>query len=123
VNLRGYRLSVNCQSALEKVARPAGLEPASPGLEGPPSNLKNRPRHLPSLEYERLTYSRIDYLGCTVLHNDRLAAFVMRCAVAMRRGWRTEGGTYRLLCRHAKPKTRFNNEMYCAPVKTMMAAK
>jgi hypothetical protein len=34
VNLRRYRLSVNCQSALEKVARPAGLEPATPGLEG-----------------------------------------------------------------------------------------
>lgn len=34
MNLRRYRLSVNCQSALEKVARPAGLEPATPGLEG-----------------------------------------------------------------------------------------
>ena len=29
-----YRLSVICQSDLRKVARPAGLEPATPGLEG-----------------------------------------------------------------------------------------
>ena len=34
MNLRLHRLSVNCQSALEKLARPAGLEPATPGLEG-----------------------------------------------------------------------------------------
>ena len=34
MNLRRYRLSVICQSALRNVARPAGLEPATPGLEG-----------------------------------------------------------------------------------------
>jgi hypothetical protein len=34
VTLRRYGLSVICQSTGEKVARPAGLEPATPGLEG-----------------------------------------------------------------------------------------
>jgi hypothetical protein len=29
-----HRLSTNCQPTGEKVARPAGLEPATPGLEG-----------------------------------------------------------------------------------------
>jgi hypothetical protein len=29
-----YRLSVICQSDLRKLARPAGFEPATPGLEG-----------------------------------------------------------------------------------------
>ena len=34
VNSRLHRLSVDCESAPRKVARPAGLEPATPGLEG-----------------------------------------------------------------------------------------
>ena len=43
-----YRLSVICQSTGEKVARPAGLEPATPGLEGrlyEPA--RDRPRQFP----------------------------------------------------------------------------
>jgi hypothetical protein len=34
MHFRLHRLSVNCQSAIEKLARPAGLEPATLGLEG-----------------------------------------------------------------------------------------
>ena len=34
MTLRRYGLSVICQSTGAKVARPAGLEPATPGLEG-----------------------------------------------------------------------------------------
>ena len=34
MNLSIHRLSVICQSAFENEARPAGFEPATPGLEG-----------------------------------------------------------------------------------------
>jgi hypothetical protein len=34
MNLRPHRLSMDCPWQIEKVARPAGLEPAAPGLEG-----------------------------------------------------------------------------------------
>jgi hypothetical protein len=34
VNMSPYRLSMDCPWTLRKVARPAGLEPATPGLEG-----------------------------------------------------------------------------------------
>jgi hypothetical protein len=34
VNMRRHRLSPICHPRVQKVARPAGLEPATPGLEG-----------------------------------------------------------------------------------------
>jgi hypothetical protein len=34
VNMSPYRLSMDCPWRIQKVARPAGLEPATPGLEG-----------------------------------------------------------------------------------------
>jgi hypothetical protein len=34
MNLSLHRLSIDCPWTLRKVARPAGLEPAAPGLEG-----------------------------------------------------------------------------------------
>jgi hypothetical protein len=34
MSLRLHRLSMDCPWTLRKLARPAGLEPATPGLEG-----------------------------------------------------------------------------------------
>jgi hypothetical protein len=34
VNMSPYRLSMDCPWRIQKVARPAGLEPATLGLEG-----------------------------------------------------------------------------------------
>ena len=34
MNMSLYRLSMDCPWPLRKVARPAGFEPATPGLEG-----------------------------------------------------------------------------------------
>ena len=34
MNLRLHRLSMDCPWRIQKLARPAGFEPATPGLEG-----------------------------------------------------------------------------------------
>jgi hypothetical protein len=56
---RPYRLSVICQSRGESVARPEGLEPSTPGLEGRCSIQLSYGRGIPIIEQERLAIRRV----------------------------------------------------------------
>ena len=69
MNLSRYRLSMDCPWTLRKVARPAGLEPATPGLEGRCSIQLSYGRGRPDLTASRRSRRPADF-GCKLTAHD-----------------------------------------------------